>query len=264
MRGAAAAVLQDVGAWAEAVAAGRDPAAARARVLDVVLRARQRGQGPRARRSSSAPPCPSTRCGSARARPTRTSAAWEPSEDIAVRRVRRAASGTACWARTGPWTSDRRGGSRARRSFDVCGDLPTGMTLLQASAGTGKTFTIAALTTRYVAEGILPIDRLLVITFTRMATGELRERVRERLVRAFDGLVDVARWRRRTRGRRVRAAPGRRRRKRRSQHAATGWARPSPTSTRPPSRRPTDSACRSSMGSGPPGTWTARSRWSRT
>ena len=75
--------------------------------------------------------------------------------------------------------------------FDVCGALPTGMTLLQASAGTGKTFTIAALTTRYVAEGILPIDRLLVITFTRMATGELRERVRERLVRAFDGLVDI-------------------------------------------------------------------------
>jgi exodeoxyribonuclease V beta subunit len=77
------------------------------------------------------------------------------------------------------------------RSFDACGELPTGMTLLQASAGTGKTFTIAALTTRYVAEGILPIDRLLVITFTRMATGELRERVRERLVRAFEGLVDI-------------------------------------------------------------------------
>jgi exodeoxyribonuclease V beta subunit len=75
--------------------------------------------------------------------------------------------------------------------FDVCGDLPKGMTLLQASAGTGKTFTIAALTTRYVAEGILPIDRLLVITFTRMATGELRERVRERLVHAYDGLVDI-------------------------------------------------------------------------
>ena len=65
------------------------------------------------------------------------------------------------------------------------------MVLLQASAGTGKTFTIAALTTRYVAEGVLPIDRLLVITFTRMATGELRERVRERLVRALDGLVDI-------------------------------------------------------------------------
>ena len=80
---------------------------------------------------------------------------------------------------------------RHPQPFDVCGELPTGMTLLQASAGTGKTFTIAALTTRYVAEGVLPIDRLLVITFTRMATGELRERVRERLVRAFDGLVDI-------------------------------------------------------------------------
>ena len=76
-------------------------------------------------------------------------------------------------------------------SFDVRGPLPAGMTLLQASAGTGKTFTIAALTTRYVAERDLPIERLLVITFTRMATGELRERVRDRLVDAYDGLVDV-------------------------------------------------------------------------
>ena len=76
-------------------------------------------------------------------------------------------------------------------SFEVRGPLPRGTTLLEASAGTGKTFTIAALTTRYVAEEGLPIERLLVITFTRMATGELRERVRDRLVRAFEGLVDV-------------------------------------------------------------------------
>src|SRR3984885_12046472 len=65
--------------------------------------------------------------------------------------------------------------------FDVCGPLPTGVTVLEASAGTGKTYTIAALAARYVAEGI-PLDRLLLITFTRMATGELRDRVRERLV----------------------------------------------------------------------------------
>jgi exodeoxyribonuclease V beta subunit len=77
------------------------------------------------------------------------------------------------------------------RPFEVCGPLPGGTTLLEASAGTGKTFTIAALTARYVAEAGLPVDHLLVITFTRMATGELRERVRERLVTAFDGLVDV-------------------------------------------------------------------------
>ena len=66
-------------------------------------------------------------------------------------------------------------------SFDVTGPLPTGVTVLEASAGTGKTYTIAALAARYVAEG-RPLDRLLLVTFTRMATGELRERVRERLV----------------------------------------------------------------------------------
>ncbi len=74
--------------------------------------------------------------------------------------------------------------------FDLAGPLPSGVTLLEASAGTGKTFAIAALVARYVAEGT-PLDRLLVITFTRMATGELRERVRERLVTAADCLSDV-------------------------------------------------------------------------
>ena len=68
--------------------------------------------------------------------------------------------------------------------FDLVGQVPQpGITLLEASAGTGKTFTIAALFTRYVAQGV-PIRKLLVITFTRLATGELRERVRERLVSA--------------------------------------------------------------------------------
>jgi exodeoxyribonuclease V beta subunit len=73
------------------------------------------------------------------------------------------------------------------RAFDVCGPLPTGVTVLEASAGTGKTFTIAALAARYVAEGT-PLEQLLLVTFTRMATGELRERVRERLVSAEQGL----------------------------------------------------------------------------
>ena len=118
----------------------------------------------------------------------------------------------------------------------------------EASAGTGKTFTIAALTTRYVAEGVLPIDRLLVITFTRMATGELRERVRDRLVRAFDGLVDILEGTERSRGRRDRAAPGRPPPEE-VEVAATAWERRSRTSTPPRSRRRTDSASRSSTAS---------------
>src|SRR5688500_6210372 len=72
--------------------------------------------------------------------------------------------------------------------FDVCGPLPERVTVLEASAGTGKTYTLAALAARYVAEGT-PLDELLLVTFTRMATGELRDRVRERLVSAERGLA---------------------------------------------------------------------------
>jgi exodeoxyribonuclease V beta subunit len=69
-------------------------------------------------------------------------------------------------------------------TFDVCGPLPSGITLLEASAGTGKTFTVGALVARYVAEGHARIDQLLVITFGRAASQELRERVRAQLVEA--------------------------------------------------------------------------------
>src|SRR4029079_13056034 len=78
------------------------------------------------------------------------------------------------------------------RPFDIRGELPTGVTVLEASAGTGKTFPIAALAARYVAEGT-PLERLLLVTFTRMATGELRERVRERLARDLAAETDVTR-----------------------------------------------------------------------
>ena len=77
-----------------------------------------------------------------------------------------------------------------RPPFDVCGPLPSGVTVLEASAGTGKTFTIAGLTARYVAAGVAP-EQLLVMTFSRGATAELRDRVRERLVSAEQGLDRV-------------------------------------------------------------------------
>ena len=67
-------------------------------------------------------------------------------------------------------------------AFDICGPLPEGTTVLEASAGTGKTYTIAALVARYVAEGLAELPQLMVVTFGRMATDELRVRVRERLV----------------------------------------------------------------------------------
>jgi exodeoxyribonuclease V beta subunit len=75
--------------------------------------------------------------------------------------------------------------------FDICGDLPSGTTVLEASAGTGKTYTIAALTTRVIAEGAAELNQLLLVTFGRMATNELRLRVRERLVAVEDCLTDA-------------------------------------------------------------------------
>ncbi|WP_127479896.1 UvrD-helicase domain-containing protein [Nocardioides pantholopis] len=77
--------------------------------------------------------------------------------------------------------------------FDLTGELPgVGTTLLEASAGTGKTFTVGGLVTRYVAEGVAALEEMLVITFGRAASQELRERVRDQLVEAERALGDPA------------------------------------------------------------------------
>lgn len=76
-------------------------------------------------------------------------------------------------------------------AFRADGPLPVGVTLLEASAGTGKTHTIASLVARYVAGGT-PLQELLVVTFTRAATSELRERVRGRLLEAQIALAEAA------------------------------------------------------------------------
>ncbi|HEX8630175.1 MAG TPA: UvrD-helicase domain-containing protein, partial [Catenuloplanes sp.] len=90
---------------------------------------------------------------------------------------------------------NRRARPPAVPSFDVHGPLPTGTTVLEASAGTGKTFTIAALAARYVAEGTARLPELMLVTFGRAATAELRERVRERLVDVERDLAEPKRAR---------------------------------------------------------------------
>jgi exodeoxyribonuclease V beta subunit len=73
--------------------------------------------------------------------------------------------------------------------FNLLGELPTGTTVLEASAGTGKTYAVGALVTRYVAEGHAKLEELLVITFGRAASQELRERVHAQLVEAERALA---------------------------------------------------------------------------
>ncbi|CAM3314914.1 exodeoxyribonuclease V subunit beta [Mycobacterium intermedium] len=74
--------------------------------------------------------------------------------------------------------------------FDLLGPLPTprSTTVLEASAGTGKTFALAGLVTRYLAETDVTLDEMLLITFNRAASRELRERVRDQMVDAVAAL----------------------------------------------------------------------------
>lgn len=81
--------------------------------------------------------------------------------------------------RTGPTT------------LDLTAELPSGTTLLEASAGTGKTHTIASLVVVSVARGT-PLRSILLITFTRKAARELRERLRARLTAALVVVRDGA------------------------------------------------------------------------
>ncbi|AWK75425.1 AAA family ATPase [Rhodococcus oxybenzonivorans] len=76
------------------------------------------------------------------------------------------------------------------RGFDLLGPLPSGTTVLEASAGTGKTYAIVGLAARFVAEGGIDLSRLLLVTFSRAATQELRERTRERFRSVATELAD--------------------------------------------------------------------------
>ena len=76
--------------------------------------------------------------------------------------------------------------------FDLLGPPPAerSTTVLEASAGTGKTFALAGLVTRYLAEGEATLDQMLLITFGRAASQELRERVRCQIVDAVAAFDD--------------------------------------------------------------------------
>ena len=65
-------------------------------------------------------------------------------------------------------------------------ELPEATTwLLEASAGTGKTYQIAGLFVLLVAEYGVPVEGILAITFTKAATAELRDRIRAHLREAL-------------------------------------------------------------------------------
>jgi exodeoxyribonuclease V beta subunit len=69
----------------------------------------------------------------------------------------------------------------SQTTYDPQAELPDGITWLSASAGTGKTYSIVATATAAIASGRVKPEELLIITFSRLATAELRDRVHEQL-----------------------------------------------------------------------------------
>ena len=70
-------------------------------------------------------------------------------------------------------------------TFDLLKSPLSGANLIEASAGTGKTYTIAGLYLRLILEKRLSVEDILVVTFTVAATDELRHRIRRFLRQAL-------------------------------------------------------------------------------
>ncbi len=84
---------------------------------------------------------------------------------------------------------DASAGSASRaRTLDVLACPLEGTTLIEASAGTGKTWNICGLYLRLLLEQGLDVQRILVVTFTHAATAELRARIRQRIVDTLGAL----------------------------------------------------------------------------
>jgi len=70
-------------------------------------------------------------------------------------------------------------------SFDLLKSPLQGAYLIEAGAGTGKTYAIAGLYVRLIVERALPVKEILVVTFTLAATAELTDRIRRKLREAL-------------------------------------------------------------------------------
>ena len=69
--------------------------------------------------------------------------------------------------------------------------LTPGVGLIEASAGTGKTFALTHLVLRLLTEGGYSLKQILVVTFTDAAAAELKARIGLRLESALKGLEAI-------------------------------------------------------------------------
>lgn len=74
--------------------------------------------------------------------------------------------------------------------FSIFSAPLTGSHLIDASAGTGKTYTISALFVRLLLEKKLTVNDILVVTYTKAATEDLRTRIREMIREVVSALEE--------------------------------------------------------------------------
>lgn len=79
---------------------------------------------------------------------------------------------------------------KKRVQFDIKKVELESSNLIEASAGTGKTFSIAILVLRLIAEKNIDIKQILMVTFTKAAVAELEGRIREFIREAFRYIQD--------------------------------------------------------------------------
>jgi len=63
--------------------------------------------------------------------------------------------------------------------------IQSGLTLLEAGAGTGKTYCLVRLVARQIVEQAIPIQAILTVTFTKAATAEIQTRLQALLHQLF-------------------------------------------------------------------------------
>ena len=77
-----------------------------------------------------------------------------------------------------------------KKDFDITENPLEGTNLIEASAGTGKTYTISGLFLRLILEKKINVDQILVVTFTEAATAELEDRNFEPSPEGLHGFLD--------------------------------------------------------------------------
>ncbi len=92
-----------------------------------------------------------------------------------MQKLRSGAAGRAITAR------EKQGANLTMLEFDLPDSPLAGANLIEAGAGTGKTYTITGLVLRLIIEKDIPLEEILVVTFTEAATCELKDRIRMRL-----------------------------------------------------------------------------------